>query len=300
MRHLKNAIPQYQGLPLSHKLVLTRSRIEQFYIFTGGNMFVSLSGKDSTATLHIVREMFPDTPAVYVDTGLEYPEIVDHVKSVENVIILKPKMRFHQVVEKYGYPVVSKEQAQYIREARTTRSEKLLAKRLGRGSGCISLKWRYLLDAPFKISEQCCSVMKHKPMEEFIKQTGLFPITGIMAENSRLRMQSVLRHGCNGFEMSTPQSRPIAMWKDEDVWQYIRLNNVKYSRIYDMGYTRTGCMFCLFGLHLEKEPNRFDLMMSTHPKRYEFCMNKLGLRDVMRWYPKRDAQDHFDFKEEVA
>jgi len=37
----------------------------------------------------------------------------------------------------------------------------------------------------------------------------------------------------------------------------------------------------MFGVHLEKEPNRFQRMKITHPKQYEFCMNKLGLKDIL-------------------
>ena len=47
------------------------------------------------------------------------------------------------------------------------------------------------------------------------------------------------------------------------------------------GCTRTGCMFCMFGCHLEKEPNRFQRMKQTHPKQYAYCMEKLGLREVL-------------------
>lgn len=52
------------------------------------------------------------------------------------------------------------------------------------------------------------------------------------------------------------------------------------------GCSRTGCMFCMFGVHLEKEPNRFQRMKQTHPKIYEYCMKPmedggLGLAEVL-------------------
>ena len=48
--------------------------------------------------------------------------------------------------------------------------------------------------------------------------------------------------------------------------------DVPYSTIYDMGYRRTGCIFCMFGCHLEPYPNRFQRLSQTHPKLYEYCM----------------------------
>ena len=56
-----------------------------------------------------------------------------------------------------------------------------------------------------------------------------------------------------------------------------------YCPIYDCGYDRTGCMFCMFGAHLEKEPNRFQLMKQTHPQIYDYCINKLGLGKVLNF-----------------
>ena len=62
----------------------------------------------------------------------------------------------------------------------------------------------------------------------------------------------------------------------------------KDGRLYTTGTARTGCMFCMFGVHREKEPNRFQKMKETHPKIYEYCMrpieeNGLGLDKVLNF-----------------
>jgi len=44
--------------------------------------------------------------------------------------------------------------------------------------------------------------------------------------------------------------------------------------------TRTGCMY---GVHLETSPNRFERMKITHPKLYDFCVQKLGVAKVLRF-----------------
>ena len=125
------ALRQKQSLPLEGKVILAQQRIREWYEHWDGNVYVSFSGgKDSTVLLHLVREVYPDVPAVFVDTGLEYPEIRKFAMQQPNVTVLRPAMRFDQVISKYGYPVVSKEQSAFISEYKTTKSEKLRSIRL--------------------------------------------------------------------------------------------------------------------------------------------------------------------------
>ena len=96
-------------MPLDAKLVHAEQVIRKWYEYWDGDVCVSFSGgKDSTVLLDIVRSVYPDTPAVFVNTGLEYPEIVKFVKTIEQVDIIRPKMNFRNVLKNYGYPVVSK------------------------------------------------------------------------------------------------------------------------------------------------------------------------------------------------
>jgi 3'-phosphoadenosine 5'-phosphosulfate sulfotransferase (PAPS reductase)/FAD synthetase len=283
-------LKQRQSLPLEAKIIHTQNVIRQWYEYWDGQVYVSFSGgKDSTVLLRLVREIYPEVPAVFVDTGLEYPEIRQFVQTVsntaKNVVWLRPKLQFDQVIEKYGYPVISKEQSSYIEEARNTKSEKLRGIRLnGRsnGLGKVSDKWKFLIDAPFCASDKCCDYLKKQPVTKFEKQTGLKPMLGTMATESNQRKAQYIRSGgCNVFESKRPISRPLSIWNTEDIWQYINGNKLPYSSIYDKGETQTGCMFCMFGVHLEKSPNRFQRMSVTHPKQYDYCINKLGLGQVL-------------------
>ena len=104
-----------------------------------------------------------------------------------------------------------------------------------------------------------------------------------MAEESNLRKAVYARYGCNSYDIGKPNSTPIAFWVEHDIWDYISRYELSYSRIYDMGYERTGCMFCMFGVHMEKSPNRFEKMRETHPKHYKYCMEKLGLDKVLSY-----------------
>ena len=98
---------QFQALPFEIKVEKSKLRIREWYDHFDGNVFVSCSGgKDSTALLHLVRSLYPEVPAVFVDTGLEFPEIREFVKTLPNVEWLKPDISFRLVIEKHGYPVI--------------------------------------------------------------------------------------------------------------------------------------------------------------------------------------------------
>ena len=237
--------------------------------------------KDSTVLLDIVRRFVDrDIKAVFCNTGNEYPEIFRFVRSTENVTIIRPGITVKEVIGKYGFPLISKEQAHGIRQAKTTKSEKLLSIRLhgtdktrGYTSGKIADRWQYLIKQPFMVSEQCCECLKKRPFAKYNKQTGEVPILGIMAGESDLRKQQYIRRGgCNSFQNNHIASYPISIWTDADIWAYLRKFKVPYCELYDKGHTRTGCMFCGFGAHIEKI-SRFELLYDLHPKAYNVFMN---------------------------
>jgi 3'-phosphoadenosine 5'-phosphosulfate sulfotransferase (PAPS reductase)/FAD synthetase len=277
-------------MPLEIKIAMSLSRIRQWYYDWGGEVYVSFSGgMDSTVLLHLVRTEFPDVLGVCVDSGLLYPEIRAHVKAVENTIVVRPDKTFRQVIDEYGYPIISKRVAQYIHEVKTAKGNTATRKLRLTGIrsdgtfsklGMIPRKWQFLCDAPFKISDKCCYWIKKRPLKRIAQEYGK-PFVGTRADEGSQRELTYLQYGCNAYDTKHPRSTPIAFWTDEDIWEYVRVFDVPYSKVYDMGYTRTGCMFCMFGVHLEKEPNRFQMMMETHPRQYKYCIEKLGLGRVL-------------------
>lgn len=275
---------QKQSLPLEAKIVLTRRRIRSWYEYWGGDVYVSFSGgKDSTVLLHLVRGLYPSVPAVFLDTGLEYPEIRSFVRTIRNVIWLKPKKPFTQVIQEYGYPVVSKEVSQKVNQIRNTNSQYLRDLRMGLKGRKSSLpkKWHFLIEAPFPISSHCCDVLKKIPSKRYESNTKAKPFIGNLASDSSQRTLAYMRWGCNSYERSRPMSQPLSFWCEEDIWNYIESNNLPYSTIYDKGYTRTGCMFCTFGIMREDSPNRFQKMKETHPKLWNYCINTLGVGEIL-------------------
>lgn len=108
-----------QAAPLSVKIKMTQSRIREWVNYYGEDgVYISFSGgKDSTVLLDIVRQEYPNIPAVFVDVPTQYPELREFVQTFENVEILKPKMTFMQVCEKYGFPLISKEVSERVHYA---------------------------------------------------------------------------------------------------------------------------------------------------------------------------------------
>jgi len=284
------ALQQRQGLPIKAKILFSELRIREWYNHWEGQVYVAFSGgKDSTVLLHLVRSQYPKVPAVFVDTGLEFPEIRDFVKSIDNVIWVKPKKTFKQTIEQYGYPVISKDVAHKVKTLQNPTERNVLNTAIIRGKvkgkimGRLSKKWLFLENAPFKISDYCCDILKKNPVKAYEKESGRKGFIGVMASDSLLRQKMYLKNGCNVFNGTQPLSRPLSIWLEDDIWEYIKQNQLKYSSIYDMGYNRTGCAFCMFGIHMEKGENRFDKMKRTHPKMYDYCMNNLGLKEVLRY-----------------
>lgn len=331
-KHTSYDLKQMQSVPLQGKIVMTQQRIRQWYEHWEGQVYVGFSGgKDSTVLKHIVDSMYDDVPAVFVNTGLEYPEIQQFVRSIKagkhecfnsDVEIVRPDMRFDEVLNNYGYPVISKGVAHNVSVARRNPDGKV-SKNIMNNPNRTGLfnhyKWRFLIDAPFLVSEKCCDVMKKKPSKKYAKETGRKSILGVMANESKLRTASWMKYGCNAFDSSNPISQPLSFWTEQDILQYLKKYDVPYCSIYGeivpinksdqiegqltafdilgeyegtllktTGCDRTGCIFCMFGCHLEKEPNRFQRLKVTHPKQYEYCIGGGEMVDG-KWQPNKEG-----------
>ena len=305
----KEHLKYLQSMPLEVKIGLTKNRIREW--LREYDAYISFSGgKDSTVLLHIARELRPNLPAVFVDTGLEYPEVREFALSQDNVVRLRPEMNFRKVIENYGYPLVSKEVAKRVYEYHRAEQKGTLESSLAykefngirKAPNGMSFynksKWRFLVDAPFKMSHRCCDIMKKHPVKKYEKDTGRKPIIATMTCESKARKTAWLKNGCNAFDSKRPTSQPMSFWTEQDVLQYLRDYDIPYAsvygeikedengKLYTTGCDRTGCVFCGFGCHLDKEPNRFQRLHETHPKLWEYCMKDwedggLGMKNVL-------------------
>ena len=306
----KSDLRQRQALPLGAKVLMSQARIREWYNHFNGDVYVSFSGgKDSTVLAHLVHDIYPDVPLVFSNTGLEYPEIQLFARKM-GAIFVRPRMPFNDVISKYGYPIISKEVAEAIATARKMRTgygdmrrADLMGKRAeydggkyGNDSMFNKKKWLALSQGTqFKIASTCCKVMKKGPLHTYERNEKRAPYIGMLAEESRVREQAWIKHGCNAFDAAKKTSNPMSFWTEQDVLQYIKQECLEIASVYGdivavgpdgyeyeplpgmdcklkcSGCQRTGCIFCGFGQHLAKETS-FSLLAKTHPKQYDYCM----------------------------
>lgn len=122
MTHTMEELKTRQAYPLDLKIKLTESRIRGWINeFGEDGVYVSFSGgKDSTVLLDIVRNRmgYKNVPAMFVDVPTQFPELKDYALTWDNVDVVKPKISFMQVCDKYGFPLVSKEVSEALQGAR--------------------------------------------------------------------------------------------------------------------------------------------------------------------------------------
>jgi len=242
---------------------------------------------------------------VFSNTGLEYPEIVEFVKSHPQLVIVRPEHSYKWVVDNCGYPVVSKRVSRYVRDCQCASDKNIASVNLRmtglnrKGIYCPSMKlpekWKKLINAPFKVSEQCCDYIKKRPLDKFSKESCSAPMTGELAEESKMREKTYLKQGCNFFG-AKHKSTPLGFWTHQDILEYIVTYKIPFCKIYGdivqnpeskkyetTGEKRTGCYACMFGVHLERGGNRFTRMKITHPTLYDICINKFGQGKILEY-----------------
>lgn len=299
--HTLEELRDLQSLPLEFKVAMTSDRIREFYEHMQGKVYVAFSGgKDSTALLHLTRSLYPDTKAVYANTGMDFPSVVKFVHTFDNVDYVYPKKRFASIIKEDGIVCPSKDGSRIIKDARKGCPYALNAIEGKDSQGKPnSYKKRYIplkkfVDMDVPISDVCCDLLKEQPMREYEKSTGLRPITAIMAEESSRRTMAWLTKGCTVFDKGKERSKPMSFWTEQDVLQYIVENRIQIADVYGevwcsglldrrywtTGEKRTGCMFC--AVPLAHGENRLPYVKKSYPKLYDTFMRKLGLGEMFK------------------
>lgn len=307
-----------QRLPYEIKVRKAEQRIHEFYTeitgVRGANVHISVGGLDSLTLLYFIRSLGyseKQIPAIGV-TSLEHKSIRKIHRS-SGVIEIYPNIPKHEILQQFGFPVISKAKAHKIRLLQEPDSEKqtfihaIMTGDMGKQGGYkhsnkIKLpdKWLKLFAghynghrpdlcckcANFKVSEECCKHMKEDPCDTWAEEHNSYPYLGLMACEGGQREFALMKNGCNYYGKDIIRSAPFAPFMRNDILRLAVELKVPVPSVYgeivrdDNGNymttraQRTGCDICGFGIHIEKRPHRFDRLREDNPKAWEFWMKR--------------------------
>lgn len=87
---------------------------------------------------------------------------------------------------------------------------------------------------------------------------------------------------------------PIVDWTDGDIWEYIRLNELKYCCLYDEGFKRLGCVLCPFssGEGLMREISRYPRFVDAYRRAANRYYDRRGAENMSSW---SSGDDYFNW-----
>jgi len=226
------------GWPLEKKIKWSKKTLFT-ELYKAESPVVSFSGgKSSEVALHLAMGFSIWKPvAIYNDTGVVYPETTPFVEELADewgfeLHMTKPEKSFWECVREYGFPNGSRER-----------------------SG----------------EPRCCYWLKTRPMRNFVKNNkiDLF-VTGEQSTESGTRRVAFMQYG-EAFRYrkwrtkhKVRKCKPVDIWTDEDIWNYIEDENLPVNPAYEKyGIERTGCFTCTAFKGWEEKMKKFS------PKLYQ-------------------------------
>jgi len=89
--------------------------------------------------------------------------------------------------------------------------------------------------------KNCCNIRKIEPLKRALKPLKVW-ITGLRASQSVTRVDTPVVQWDEHFKII--KVNPLINWSEDDVWEYIKTNNVPYNKLHDQGYPSIGCAPC--------------------------------------------------------
>lgn len=302
----------YLNAPYDLKISLARSRVREWKLTCmreGKNYAVSVGGLDSITLLAFVRETLQEDVLGVSISSLE-DKSIQAVHKEMGVVSIKPAKSKVEVLQEFGFPVISKLTSAKIERLQTPGDTSPIVKAYMTGDlGAwghyghndkfkIPDKWIQLFGglyqdfrpdleckvAPFKVSDKCCYWLKELPARLYQEEHNIWPFLGLMQSEGGRRQYSLRMHGCNYVGKSTARSCPFNYFNRQDLLRLALDLNVHVPDIYgeikedfngDLQTTkaqRTGCSMCGYGIHLDRRPHHFDYLRMENPKEWEFWM----------------------------
>ena len=303
---------QHLALPYDLKVRMAEARIRDWQNVCweyGKDYAVSVGGLDSIVLLTFCRKVLGDDVQGISVSSLE-DKSIQTVHKEMGVIPIKPLKSKVQILQEYGFPVVSKLAAAKIERLQTPGDDSPIIRAYMTGDmgawGGFGHNDRFKLPdtwvelfgglyadmrpdlnckcAPFKVSDKCCYWLKELPVQQYQQEHNIWPFLGLMQSEGGRRQYSLRMHGCNYVGETTARSCPFNYFTRQDLLQLALDLNVHVPEIYGeivrdsdgalrtTKAQRTGCSMCGFGIHLDQRPHHFDMLREQNPKEWEFWM----------------------------
>jgi len=143
---------------------------------------------------------------------------------------------------------------------------------------------------PNRMARWCCEYLKEGGGD------GRVVLTGVRWAESAKRAKRRMTETCYR-DQGKQYLHPIIDWSDQDVWEFIRGNNIKYCSLYDEGKKRIGCLFCPNASAATKawESKRYPKFAAAFVKAFQKLKDNrtsAGKTSCDKW---KDGQEMFDW-----
>jgi phosphoadenosine phosphosulfate reductase len=92
-----------------------------------------------------------------------------------------------------------------------------------------------------ELRQSCCAIRKVEPLKRALAGKQGW-VTGQRRQHSVTRRDLPLREW--DADNAMHKFNPLAAWSNEDVWAYVKANDVPYNALHDRGYASIGCGPC--------------------------------------------------------
>jgi len=231
--------------PIEQKLELANSIIRQHLVeFKLEECYVAWSGgKDSTFLLFLVRQLAPDVPVIFNNTGIEFPQTLEFVSRMVgewklNFTELHPEMTFWECVDKWGFPPPS----------------------------------RFRVGNKKTGTPRCCYHLKEKPVIKFIKENNMKAnFVGVTAWESWGRRITAGKLGLCHYSKTygVCRIRPILFFRPDEIWYLTKKWGIPINPAYNL-VPRVGCLPCTGHLDWQAQIAR------VNPRLYGYIQKRMG------------------------
>ncbi|GIV97844.1 MAG: phosphoadenosine phosphosulfate reductase [Herpetosiphonaceae bacterium] len=168
----------------------------------------SFGGPSGMVLLDMVARLGYETPIVFLDTGLLFPETYALAEAA---------------AQRYGLTIEYRRPALTIEQQDRQEGPQLYA----------------------RDPDRCCGIRKVAPLAEALRPYDAW-MTGLRRDQSATRAGVELLQWSTRYELL--KINPLAFWGEREIWSYIYTYDVPYNPLLDQGYRSLGCVPCTLAI----------------------------------------------------